>query len=238
MNSRSAFRVFFDLSLFLIYVLVFRPLAENWMGLTFKLYLPVYLLYTSGLFFKQYQPDYMNGVHRLGKNYPLIILVLLTLQASVGGLAFGSFQILLDIEHAGGWLTLVNITALCLLVPLSASVMIFLLIKAGEKNRRPLLLSRKCKIFYAFFSDLGLWSMGLVILSFFYNQAEKMTFPFGRNIAGILAAFFVSAVLGFVFYLPVRIHVILENPKDRSNWISFFLTLIFFAAFLVSKGRP
>lgn len=240
LDGRKIFRSAFDLSMVVLEVLFFGLLVRRWEDLTFKLYLPAYLLYCFGLSFKHHDPDYMRGLAWFSRKKLFWVAVFLLLQTTLGALAFGSLQVILDTNKPAGFLLALDILALLILFPLALMVMVRLIQKARKQALVPASSSatpasaRRSPL--AYFSDFGMWIMGLVLLAFFYNQASMIKQPLGPTFYGILGSLFLTFALGLLFYFPARFHYILENPRDKWNWISFISAMVLFALFLI-RGR-
>ena len=230
MAYRRAYHIAFDVLMFVLQIVLFDYLVAHWNEVTFQLYLPVYLTYCAGLYFKRYDERYLAGLRWFHGRNLFWVISFYALQTTVGAMAFGSCEILLGIEGRGGLSALVGLTALVLVFPLSLAVMIYL---AVQSKRIPPALSPGRRKVYQLVSDVGIGGMGTILLSFFHHLRSQVVTPLDLSLPGILGAVVLASALGILFYFPARFHYVLEEPKDKANWRSFVLVMVLFAIYLV-----
>ena len=246
--DRRILRILFDLATVLVEIFFFDDLVRQWDEMTAGLFFFVYLAYCAGLWTKRRDRAYMQGLVWFSDKKLFWISSFFLLQTVLGAMAFASFQETSKTFIPKGMGTFLNPAVLILVFPMAFALMIRLvrqarrdfsksmsMDKAGDLKPADSSPANFTSMGFGLISDLGIWLMGLSLLSFFYNLAQKIVINLDFTFWGMVGALFLSFALGLLFYYPARFHIILENPKDRSNWIGFFGAMVLFAWFLINR---
>ena len=222
----------FDAATLLAQIFLFETLVARYKTTWIQTYLWVYLLFCLGIWLKQYDPDYVAGAGRLAKRHPVFVAIgVWVASLIVGALAVGSL-----VSGAVPGLTGENLP-MAVGIPLTL-VLTFLypvlLAWALHRGRaHPARLRPGAATALRFVSDFAIFLLTLYLLTFVFSSIAEMRR--GGDVHGVMAFLIavVVAILLVLFYLPGRIHTLMQDPESRANWWSFWITCAATGAFAV-----
>ncbi len=83
-------------------------------------------------------------------------------------------------------------------------------------------------------ASAAVFAANLYLLAFVYRTLSEARGNSANGPAWTVLLLFVATVMLVLFYLPGRIHTLIDAPTERSNWLSFWLTIGAAAVFAVA----
>lgn len=229
---RRIIRYVFDATAVLAQGFLFTFLKSNWDSLTMYFIGPIYCFYAIGLFVKHHDPDYMDGIRWLRHKCCACLIVFVILQSVLGAFAMGAICSTADEFLSDSFSAAITIIGLIVIFPLSLIAMVRLILKALNPATVIPELSPVRSVIYRTISDLGIWAVGCMMLSFLYTMAAQALDVQGKPTMHPAMAILFTFLMGLLFYFPSRFHLILEAHRDVSNWISFLVAIASLAFYL------
>jgi hypothetical protein len=222
----------FDAATLLSQVFLFDALVAGHQTTWVRTYLWVYLLFCLGIWLKQYDPDYVAGSDRLTKRHPVFVAI----GVWVASLVVGAMAVVSLVSGAVRGLTGENLP-MAIGIPLTL-VLTFLypvlLAWALYRGRaHPARLRPGTAAALRVVSDFAIFLLTLYLLTFVLSSIAGIRA--GGDVHGVMAFLIavVVAILLVLFYLPGRIHTLMQDPESRANWWSFWITCAAAGAFAV-----
>lgn len=222
----------FDAATLLVQVFFFDALVAGFGTTWARTYLWVYLFFCFGIWLKRHDPEYVAGAERLTKRHPVLVGV----GVWVASMVVGALAVVSLVSGAVPGLTGENFP-MAVGIPLTV-VLVFLypalLAWALHRGRiHPVRLRPATAVALRVASDFAIFLVTLYLLTFVVAGIEDMRR--GGEVHGLMAflAVVVVAILLTLFYLPGRIHTLMQEPESRANWWSFWITCAATGAFAV-----
>ncbi|GEM_PF-5708750 len=237
MSPRRIFRFLFDTAAVAVQGVLFELFRTHWDSIAVHLVAPVYLFYGIGLLWKRDDPDYMNGLRWFGSRCMPCLILFVILQSVLGALAVGAFSVTVSELFPPAFETYFLIVSLVFMFPLSLSTMIYLVLGSrrddtGAHRFDAGVHGQRMRLFAA---DFAVWCLGCIMLSFLYSMADQASIPAESPGLRLFLSLLFTFLMGLMFYFPSRFHLILEAPRDASNWISAILSLAALSAYLLTR---
>jgi hypothetical protein len=219
----------FDLLMIMVELLLFEKLVVHWETLWTGTYFCIFLFFCICIFLKRWDPEYLKGIEIFGQKYTIInVIAVYFFGLGLGGFALFSF---VDIFFK-------EMPPIYIAIPAAFIFVFGYPVLFGFISKTKTWSTKKLPGIVVFLMQMVSYSafllMNIYMLSFVYYQLEKFrshtdiplwTYPFVIIIVALLIVF---------FYLPARIHLFLQAPGKKGNFISFIITCAGLALFAVT----
>jgi hypothetical protein len=221
----------FDISVLAAEFLLFERLVRDYENFWIETYIFAYAFFLVGIWLKRYDARYLAGLRVVRSGGSLLAFWLPFSVYFLGivpsGFAIGGAYTVAGWEGAAPAFPGIPLIFLCLL---GYPLVFYIAVWRRSAPERPLPPDTGAGPFLLrFVSSLGLYGLSLYMLTFVHNQIGKMdremfAWYFSPLVIFAIAFFFLC------FYVPGRIHLLVDRPHDRANAGWMALTALSMAA--------
>lgn len=214
-------------------LLFFDALVSRWETVWVGSFPLVYAAFCAGLALKRYEPAYVAGLDVMWKRHP----ALTTLAVYIGGTMVGALGVASMTEVAYHGHTLGDVgpalgVPIVLALTFAAPIAHAWAMHRAKAHPRPV-PRPAAALTLRLLSSAAVFAATLYLLAFVYRMIQETSGGGTSGVVWTALKLFVALTMLVLFYLPGRIHTLIEAPTERGNWVSFWLTCVAAAGFAV-----
>ena len=234
MRSRALSGHLFDAATLLAQLLFFDVLVTSWETVWVRSFFWVYLVYCGGLALKRYDPAYVAGLDVMWKRHG----ALTAFGVYVGGTVVGALAVASMVDGVPGGKRLADLgpalgVPLVLVLTFAAPVAHAWAMHRARGHPRPA-PRPAAALALTLLSSAAVFAVTLYLLAFVYRMVSEARDTGVHGLFWTAAELFVVTAMLALFYLPGRIHTLIDAPEERANWMSFWITCGAAALFAVA----